>query len=471
MKRPRGLRQRLLITVVVALAGALVVIVATFNFVLWNRLSAAADDAAYARADAELAALKFVDGRLAETRLPDRVPLSGQAWVFAGRTALVQPRVGETLDQAVRRFALGGGHRAFRSLPRLDARLYLTPIIVERRASGLRVRQHLARKAGQHLADSRVGVVVVALSMRPFQATRDLAMLGSTLLAATLLAAVAGLTYWTLGAALRPVDRMTAAAESWAVDRSPPSFGQGRPYDEITRLAQTLDRLLGRLSASLRREQRFSAELSHELRTPLARLTSEIEVALRRRRSPEEYRTTLQSLLEDTHYLTRVVDTLVLTAPGGEACTHGRADTAVVVRDVVSACSRLAAERGVTVTVADTTEPCWVGIEPDVAARILQPLLQNACRFARSEISVELGTDARAVAVAVNDDGPGVCASEAHAIFQPGVSGSAATRCGDGARGAGLGLPLARRLAEAVGGTVDVEPGPAGRFVTRLPPG
>ena len=60
------------------------------------------------------------------------------------------------------------------------------------------------------------------------------------------------------------------------------------PDDEISELAATLDALLDRVAASLRHEQRFSAELSHELRTPLARIIAEAELALRRERAPEE---------------------------------------------------------------------------------------------------------------------------------------------------------------------------------------
>ena len=79
---------------------------------------------------------------------------------------------------------------------------------------------------------------------------------------------------------------MTRQAAAWSEHDLDHRFALGEPHDELTELAATLDGLLDRLAASLRREQRFSAELSHELRTPLARVIAESELALRRDREP-----------------------------------------------------------------------------------------------------------------------------------------------------------------------------------------
>ena len=471
MKRPRSLRNRLVLTVVAVVAGALIVATGVFNVLLWSRLSAAADDDAYARADAELAALTFAHGHLTETQLPDRVPLAGQAWVFVGRRAIETPRVGASLEQVAQQFATATGHQVLRNLPELNARLYLTPIILDKRQSGVVVRQHLARKALAHIANARVGVVVVAISMRPFETTRNLALVASIAWAVALVAVVAIVARWTLGAALRPVSDMTAAADAWSEHETGRRFAGGEPYDELGQLADTLDRLLDRIAASLKREQRFSAELSHELRTPLARLTSEIDLALRRKRSPVEYREALVSLLDEAHYLSRTVDTLVLAAQQESGALRGRADARAAAAETVAACSSLVEERHLTVAIRPEKEVVWLGVEPDVAVRILQPVLQNACCYARAGISLSLSQADNTVAVEVADDGPGVSASEAETIFKPGFRGSAAAGSTDGTAGAGLGLSLARRLARAAGGEVDVVPGPRGLFVVSLPAG
>jgi signal transduction histidine kinase len=93
-----------------------------------------------------------------------------------------------------------------------------------------------------------------------------------------------------------PVSRMTTEAEAWSTADLDRRFEMGDPHDEVTQLAHTLDGLLDRLAASLRRERRFSAEVSHQLRTPLAKIKAEAELALRRTRNPAYYQEALTSV-------------------------------------------------------------------------------------------------------------------------------------------------------------------------------
>ena len=131
-----------------------------------------------------------------------------------------------------------------------------------------------------------IGTVVAGVSLDPYDETATTALVGSIVLAAALLVGVALLSHWILGKALLPVSQMTEDAAGWSEHDLDRRFDRGEPYDELTRLAATLDALLERLAASLRHEQRLTAEVSHELRTPLARIAAESELALRRERSP-----------------------------------------------------------------------------------------------------------------------------------------------------------------------------------------
>ena len=107
---------------------------------------------------------------------------------------------------------------------------------------------------------------------------------------------------------------MTDDAADWSAHDLDRRFNRGEPYDELTQLAATLDALLERLSASLRHEQRFTAELSHELRTPLARIAGESELALRRERAAEDYRASLEAVQRNAEQMTRTVEALVAAA-------------------------------------------------------------------------------------------------------------------------------------------------------------
>src|SRR5437868_8977507 len=102
---------------------------------------------------------------------------------------------------------------------------------------------------------------------------------------------------------------MTRQAADWSEHDLDHRFALGAPHDELTELASTLDGLLDRLAASLRHERRFSAELSHELRTPLSRILVEAELALRRKRTPEEYRGTVELVQRSAEQLARTVET------------------------------------------------------------------------------------------------------------------------------------------------------------------
>src|SRR5206468_553229 len=100
---------------------------------------------------------------------------------------------------------------------------------------------------------------------------------------------------------------------------------------------------------------------------------------------------------------------------------------------------------------------------------ILQPVVENACRYGYRSVRIVLARDATAIRYVVEDDGPGVVHEERASIFEPGVRGLAGQTANGGA-GAGLGLALARRLARSAAGDVEVVPSPdGGRFVVTLP--
>jgi len=282
------------------------------------------------------------------------------------------------------------------------------------------------------------------------------------------LIAVALAANWAIRGALRPVARMTRTAADWGEHDLDRRFALGEPHDELTRLASTFDHLLDRLAASLRREQRFSAELSHELRTPIARVIAETELALRRDRSPEDYRAALEVVHRSAEQLSRIVDALVAAARTESVPVKGTADAYEVAAEATAACAGLAAERKVLFDVEQPAQPVRLGVDPDLAERILQPVLENACRYGAKHVHVSIERRDSTVRYAVSDDGPGVDEDESDRIFEPGVRG----RIGEASAslGAGLGLALARRLARSVTGDVEaVTAEQGGRFLVRLP--
>jgi signal transduction histidine kinase len=445
--RRLGLQRRLMLVVVVAVIATLIGLVVGFNLILGNVLDRDARDLVRTRATAQIDSLRIDHGRLGVAESPGDPSADAYLWVFAGRRALEQPRVDAAIDRAAR--SLAGGSAGFADVAGSDSRLYAAPVI----------------EGGK-----RLGTVVAGVSLAPYEQTRKLALLSSLVLAGVVLLLVVVIARWLVGASLRPVVRMTRQAAEWSERDLEHRFALGPPHDELTELAATLDGLLDRLAASLRHERRFSAELSHELRTPLARVRAESELALRRDRDPDQYRSSLELIQRNADQLARTIDALVAAARYEAGGKRGTADAQAVAEGAARACSGLAAERQMALQVDGPEQRLRVGVDGDLAERILQPVLENACRYGATSVRVEIGRETSSVVYAVEDDGPGLTLDEPDRVFEPGVRGSA-PRAGDG-QGAGLGLSLARRLARSVDGDVvaDAAAG-GGRFLVRLPSG
>ena len=312
----------------------------------------------------------------------------------------------------------------------------------------------------------RIGTVVAGVRLEPYQETATVALVGSMAFA-TVICSVALLAHWILGKALLPVSRMTEDAAAWSEHDLDRRFNRGEPYDELTRLAATLDTLLGRLSASLRYEQRLTAELSHELRTPLARIAAESELALRRERSADEYRESLEAVHRNAEHMTRAVEGLLAAVRQEQGTTRDSSDARDGVRAAVAAVEEEAGREGVEIEVMLPPGPVPVAVPQDLFERILHPLLENAVRYGRNVAVVTLSTEGPSAFVDVEDDGAGLEEAEVGQVFDPGVRGTAAVA---ERRGVGLGLALSLRIARSVGGDVIARSGgEGGRFRVRVP--
>ena len=259
------------------------------------------------------------------------------------------------------------------------------------------------------------------------------------------------LGYWLARAALRPVDAMRA--EAAAISGSEPGrrLSSGEARDEISRLAETLNEMLGRLERAIERERGFVADASHELRTPLALLMAELELALRSSRTPEELERAVRSAASETDRLVRLAEDLLVLAQADDGRLPLRrerlraADLVASVRDSFHA---RAEEAGRTIE-GHAAEGLAVEVDRTRLEQALGNLVDNALRHGAGTVRLTaLEQDGR-VELHVLDDGAG---------FPPDFLPHAFERFGraDEARtsgGAGLGLALTAAVAEAHGGS------------------
>ncbi|HST39349.1 MAG TPA: HAMP domain-containing sensor histidine kinase [Conexibacter sp.] len=437
------LRDRVTLATAVVLAGGLAVLSAGALLLLVGQLDHDVSSTLSERADAQLAAVVEVDGRPVVRPAGDGV-LDEQNWVFdADGVVLRQPRASEAVAAAAR--DLAGVTRATERDIGEDVRLRAEP--VEAPGGG-----------------APIGTVVVGVSLGPYERTEHLALLAVVFLDVCIVAFGALLARRAVGKALRPVADMTGQAAEWSEHDLDRRFDLGPPRDELTALSATLDALLARIAASVRREQRFSAEMAHELRTPLAGVRGEAELALGAAGMPPEVQAALKQVLRGADRMQGVIDAL-LAAARGEDGGGGVGDAVSAARRAVEAAERVAADAGVTLTLAggDARDALAVAAEQQLVSQALAPLLDNAIRHARSTVEVRLRRTDGSVLVEVLDDGDGIAADAVETIFAPGASSSG---------GAGLGLPLARRIARSAGGDVVATPAAAsggGQLTLRLP--
>jgi two-component system, OmpR family, sensor kinase len=423
---PLDLRGRVTLASLAALAVGLVALGAATNLLLRHALNGDASSVLRDRAAAQLTTLHEATRGVRVAEANDAA-LDRQSWVFAGGHAVERPVAPADLTRKAARLARVT--RPTEASVGDELRLRAVP------AYGTR--------GGRH----RIATVVVGVSLLPYRHAERVALLGTVVLGLFVLLTATVATRRAVGAALRPVAEMTDRAADWSEHDLHRRFDLGPPRDELTRLAATLDGLLARIDAALRHEQRFSAEMAHELRTPLSGVRAEAELALRERQDPEPLRRGMQRILEATDRMDAAIKTLLTVARGQATHAPGSCDPFHPMEHVTDSMRQAAAAHGVAVDLHAAPGIATVGAGEDVVTQALHPLLENAIRHAESRVVVALRPGGGAVAIRIADDGPGVPPGSEEEIFQPGTSSTG---------GAGLGLPLARRLARSCGGDVRV---------------
>ncbi|MEU6537945.1 HAMP domain-containing sensor histidine kinase [Streptomyces sp. NPDC047000] len=478
---PRTLRGRLSLVALTTAALLMTVLTVVFNVAVERHLRHQADDELRNRA---AAVATTVDTRGPRVRVVETAGdglLDANVWIYAGPRLLEKPP-SATADGALTRTAgrlaaRGGTVCATARSPRL-VRMCSRPVT------------------------GRTGsaTVVTAVNLAPYRSSADTLLLGSLILDAVMLACTYGLTRLAVGRALRPVRDMTDQATQWSAVGSDERFGTAGQPAELARLGTSLDALLDRIRTLLRYERQLTGELSHELRTPLTRIVIELDWWRARPRTAAETRATHEVIDEAARSMRTICDTLLsdaresvrdLSAASGEATSGstgigsgtapGRTTpgtttpgtTAPGATAVAPALSRLVgalvAPEQVKAVVEVTDPELEAGVVPALLERIVSPLLANAGRYARSTITVSARPVPGGIRISVTDDGPGVPESFTGDLFRPGRRADPE----DGHDGAGLGLPLARRLARSTGGEVSHDPSYTGgaRFLADLPAG
>jgi signal transduction histidine kinase len=312
-------------------------------------------------------------------------------------------------------------------------------------------------------------VAAIMAPMAPLAAQRDEMVRAMSLgvVFALLVAAIGG---WLIGRqTLRPLTRMADQARR-INPRNPRERLADQPVaDELGRLGASFNELLDRIAAGLDVQRQFMADASHELRTPVSVVRTTTQVTLAQEvRSPGEYRESLTIIGEQAARLAKLVDAMFLLSRAeaqGIPLTPEFLNLDDLVAECVRAARVLADQRGVAVVTTGAEE---VGLTGDdlLLRQMVGNLLDNAIRHAQpgGQVTADLERSDHQVVLRVTNDGPGIAHADRERVFERFV------RLGS-SNGAGLGLPIARWIAEAHGGTVSLERSQPGQttFVATLP--
>jgi heavy metal sensor kinase len=429
------IRLRLTLAFAVAMAAVLAATGAILYLRLASSLDEAIDEGLQARASEVAALFGQSESSLRDGGLVDQDERFVQVLDPDGRIVDATPQVGEKPllgpDQ-LSRAAQGGAV----SVERSDV-------------AGIEGPARLLALA----ADSPDGTVVILVGASLEERDEALrGLLGELVVilpAALLLASLLG--YLLARAALRTVESMRA--EAAAISAAEPGRRLPLPTsrDEVSRLGETLNDMLERLESALERERSFVADASHELRTPLALLKAELELALRRPRSPAELEQALRSAAAETDRLAQLAEDLLILARSDQGRLPLRR-APVPARDILSGVAerfkRRAETAGRTIEV-DAPDRLDVLADAVRLEQALGNLVENALRHGRG--SVRLCAEKRDgyVELHVLDEGAGLPSEFIPRAFERFTRADEARAGG----GAGLGLAIAEVIASAHGGS------------------
>jgi heavy metal sensor kinase len=289
-----------------------------------------------------------------------------------------------------------------------------------------------------------------------------------------LLALLAGLLgYWLSGRALAPVNKIIHSAERIDLRNLRERVEVPKAHDELRRLSETVNAMLARIETSVARITQFTADASHDLRTPLSLVRTHAELALRRPRTEAEYRASLSKILIATDQTTQLVDQLLTLAraDAGAAQLHFQEqDLSAILRAAALNAGEMCEAKGLRFTANIAEGPIHVRGDAQALERLFLCILENAVKYTPTgEVSLHAEVQNGSISVAIRDTGLGIAEKDLPHIFDRFYRADQARSVE--VRGSGLGMAIARWIAETHQGTITAasEVGKGSTFEVRLP--
>jgi heavy metal sensor kinase len=262
---------------------------------------------------------------------------------------------------------------------------------------------------------------------------------------------------WLSRRALKPVDEITAAARAISIENLASRLPAPGTGDELERLVNTWNATLARLDLAVGSLSRFAADASHELRTPVAVIRTTAELALHREREPNAYRDALREIASVSERMTQLVEDLLFLArrdARGEGMALARVDLREILESTAQELRPLAVTKGLRIRLAPSPGGASVAGNAAALRRLFLALLDNALKYSATgtEVTASIETQDGKIVVRIVDQGIGIGPEHLPHIFERFYRANE-SRTGEGH---GLGLALARSIADAHHATIHV---------------
>jgi heavy metal sensor kinase len=354
----------------------------------------------------------------------------------------------------------------------------LAPVAPDRLNHPLYQNQQLGRSI--HFVSQRIEangrVFRVQMGVPIDQVSQTLVLFRGYLLmfAPLLLIAAACGGVWLSRKALSPVDAITRTARTINATNLSDRLEKLTTGDELQRLSDTLNEMLGRIEHAFIRVTQFTADASHELRTPISLIRTEAEIALRRSRNDAEYCEALRHILLEAERASALVEELLSLArvdSGRESLRIASVDLSTIVQQVSEEWRELMAARNLVFTCEVNDEEITVLGDRNALQRLLTVLLDNAVKYTPTPglVDLRLETNGSSAVIRVCDSGIGIAPEDQPKIFERFYQVDQARSRDLG--GAGIGLAIAQWIVRQHTGSITVQssPGKGSTFLVELP--
>jgi signal transduction histidine kinase len=286
------------------------------------------------------------------------------------------------------------------------------------------------------------------------------------------LTAVVFISGWIYsGRALRPIKRIMAEVKSISPQNLDQRLKESPYEDEMGKLILIFNELLGRIAKAFQLQKMFVSNVSHELKNPLTNITSQLEVTLLKERTKEEYKQTIESVLEDIRGLNQLSNSLLELARLNreqDSFTMNRVRLDEIIWDVRDFIRTIDPTYRIEVSIHEMPEDenkLTVLGNQYLLKIAFQNIVENACKFAPDKLAkVTLTSVKDELIVEVSDRGPGIEKKDLNNVFEPFFRTDATSKV----KGYGIGLPLSHRILSIHKGRIELDSSPGRGTIVRV---